>query len=166
MSSSTLIPVKVLNDNGSGTYSGVIEGVEWARNDKEQCLSNNKIISMSLGGPKSKSLEKVIKKIDNVLVVVAAGNGYGRNACKDSPSGVNSNHVITVGSTDSNDLLSSFSSEGKCLDILAPGSNIKAAGVKSDNSYDKMSGTSMATPNVAGICAQIWEKLGPNTKTL
>jgi hypothetical protein len=162
-SSSTLIPVKVLNDNGSGTYSGVIEGVEWARNDKEQCLNDNKIISMSLGGPKSKNLEKVIKKFDDVLVVVAAGNGYGKDACKDSPSGANSDHIVTVGSTDSSDLLSSFSSEGKCVDILAPGSYIKAAGVKSDSSLDKLSGTSMATPNVAGICAQIWEKLGSNT---
>ena len=85
-----------------------------------------------------------------ITVVVAAGNNNGGDACSYSPA--SSSSAITVGSTDRNDALSSFSNLGSCLFTFGPGSSIVSASYSSDNGETTMSGTSMATPHVSGRC--------------
>lgn len=154
----TVIGVKVLNDNGSGSTFGVIKGIEWVVKDS---LENNycSIINMSLGGSKSellnKAVEEAVKK--GVHVVVAAGN-ESTDACSKSPA--SAENAITVGSTDKSDTMSYFSNSGSCVDIFAPGSRIFGAGISSDVSYVTMSGTSMASPHVAGALAVFLNKHG------
>merc|ERR1712038_305627 len=105
--------------------------------------------NMSLGGGFSSSLNTAVKNLHNsgVPTVVAAGNDSG-NACSYSPASEPA--VITVGSTTNSDARSSFSNYGTCLDIFAPGSGITAAWIGSDTATNTISGTSMASPHVAG----------------
>ena len=151
----SVIGVKVLTDRGWGTYSGVIKGIEWAVND----INTNDycgVISMSLGGSKSNlvnsAVDAAFKK--GVLSVVAAGNNNG-DACFKSPS--SAKEAITVGSTTISDARSSFSNWGTCTDIFAPGSNILGASIRSKSATTILSGTSMATPHVAGIICNDYE---------
>lgn len=143
-----IISVTVLNDEGSGTYSGIIEGLEWILRDADD--KQRVIINMSLGGPKNNVIDKVVDYMakQGMLIVVASGNSDS-DACNSSPGNVDS--VITVGSTNVEDKMSSFSNYGKCVDILAPGEKIRSAG--SNTNYLYMSGTSMAAPMVSGVLA-------------
>lgn len=154
----TLIPVKVLNDEGTGTWGDIIKGVEWAATEKEQCPSTRKIISMSLGGPENKALNKIVKLHDNVVIVVAAGNNPRVVSCKQSPSGAKGKHIITVAGTTIFDWIWPYSSVGSCIDIFAPASEISAASSENDYAISTFSGTSTATPIVAGVASMIWEK--------
>lgn len=149
------VAVKVLSNTGSGTVSGVIKGVEWAVNHintRKRCG----VISMSLGGGKSTSLNNAINAAvkAGVNVVVAAGNS-NTNACYSSPA--SAEDAITVGSTTISDGRSWFSNYGKCTDIFAPGSDIVGANYLNKNTYTTMSGTSMACPHVAGISLMVLE---------
>merc|ERR1711937_736471 len=143
-----IVAVKVLMCSGSGTTTGVIAGVNWAMND---AATNNNIAvaNMSLGGGFSQSLNTAVKNLheDGVLTAVAAGNDNG-DACTKSPASEPA--VITVGSTTNTDARSSFSNYGSCLDIFAPGSGITAAWIGSNSATNTISGTSMASPHVAG----------------
>jgi serine protease len=141
-------PIRVLGCNGSGTNSGVIAGMDWvAANHIKPAVAN-----MSLGGGASTSTDDAVARMTNagVTVVVAAGNDNG-NACSYSPARAPS--AITVGSTASNDSRSSFSNYGTCLDIYAPGSSITSAWYTSSSATNTISGTSMASPHVAGVAA-------------
>jgi subtilisin family serine protease len=149
------IAVKVLGDNGSGSNAGVIAGVDWAVND-HVTKKKRSVINMSLGGGYSAALNAAVEAaVDaGIFTAVAAGN-ENRDACIGSPS--SAPKVLTVGSTDigvnSKDVRSYFSNFGKCVDIFAPGSDITAAWIGGTKAVNTISGTSMASPHVAGIGA-------------
>ncbi|HEX8558831.1 MAG TPA: S8 family peptidase [Pyrinomonadaceae bacterium] len=145
----SLRAVRVLNCSGSGTTSGVIAGVNWvAANRQLPAVAN-----MSLGGGASSALDSAVNSAINagVTFAVAAGNDNGADACTRSPARVAA--AITVGSTTSSDARSSFSNIGTCVDIFAPGSSITSAWYSSTTATNTISGTSMATPHVAGVAA-------------
>lgn len=144
----TVHPVRVLDCNGSGSNSGVIAGIDWiAGNHIKPAVAN-----MSLGGGNSDALDAAVRAAINVGVtfVVAAGNDNA-DACSGSPNRVA--EAVTVGSSSSNDVRSSFSNKGSCVDIFAPGSSITSSWYQSDTDTNTISGTSMAAPHVAGAAA-------------
>jgi aqualysin 1 len=144
----SLRAVRVLNCQGSGSTSGVIAGVNW--------VAQNRILpavaNMSLGGGASSALDTAVNNAINagVTFAIAAGNSNA-NACSFSPARAAA--AITVGSTTSTDARSSFSNFGTCVDLFAPGSSITSAWATSDTATNTISGTSMATPHVAGAAA-------------
>jgi subtilisin family serine protease len=146
----TLIPVRVLNCRGSGTTSGVIAGVEWVTADAD----GPAVANMSLGGGASTSLDNAVTNsiTSGVTYAVAAGNSNA-NACNYSPARAAA--AITVGATTSADSRASYSNFGSCLDIFAPGSGITSAWRTSDTATNTISGTSMASPHVAGVAALV-----------
>jgi len=144
----TIHPVRVLGCTGSGTNSGVIAGMDWvAQNHIKPAVAN-----MSLGGGASQATDDAVQRMVNagVTVVVAAGNDNG-DACTKSPA--RAPNAITVGSTTNTDARSSFSNYGTCLDIFGPGSSITSAWYTSSTATNTISGTSMASPHVAGAAA-------------
>ncbi|HEY0141940.1 MAG TPA: S8 family serine peptidase [Thermoanaerobaculia bacterium] len=146
----TLVAVRVLDCAGSGTTAGVIAGVNWVASD--HAAGQPAVANMSLGGGISQTLDDAVVAAinDGVTFAVAAGN-ENTNACNGSPSRVAS--AITVGSTTSTDARSSFSNYGTCVDIFAAGSSITSAWYTSNTATNTISGTSMATPHVAGVAA-------------
>ena len=147
----SLISVRVLDCAGSGSVSGVISGIDWAIADH---VSGPAVINMSLGAGKSASLESAVDRAynDGITVVSAAGNS-NVDACTTSPGG-NKASGLTVGATTSTDSRASYSNFGACLDLFAPGSGIVSAGISSTTATATMSGTSMASPHVAGLAAR------------
>ncbi|MCM2268420.1 MAG: S8 family peptidase [Elusimicrobiales bacterium] len=138
-----LYVVKVLDKNGSGQYSWIVDGIEWA-------IKNNiKVINMSLGGRTgTDALAQVMKKAKEagVTVVCAAGNDSGPvNYPAKYPE------AIAVSASDSSDKLASFSSKGAEIVVIAPGVSVYST--KKGGGYTSMSGTSMASPHVAGLAA-------------
>jgi len=146
----TIRPVRVLDCQGSGTNSGVIAGVDWVTSNHS--AGAPAVANMSLGGGISSALDTAVNNSisDGVTYAVAAGN-ENTNACNGSPSRVGA--ALTVGSTTSSDARSSFSNYGSCLDLFAPGSSITSAWHTSSSATNTISGTSMATPHVAGVAA-------------
>lgn len=145
-----LVGVRVLDCSGSGTTSGVIAGIDWVT--ANHTGSNPAVANMSLGGGASTALDNAVKNsiADGVTYAIAAGNS-NRDACKFSPARVPT--AITVGATTSSDARASYSNYGSCLDIFAPGSSITSAWYTSNTATNTISGTSMATPHVAGVAA-------------
>ena len=144
-----LYAVRVLNCSGSGSNSGVIAGVDWVTgNHVKPAVAN-----MSLGGGASTSLDTAVRNsiAAGVTYAIAAGNS-NVNASSSSPARVS--EAITVGSTTSTDAKSSFSNYGSIVDIFAPGSSITSAWSTGDTAIRTISGTSMATPHVAGVAAR------------
>jgi serine protease len=143
-----LVAVRVLGCNGSGSDSGVVSGMNWVA----QNHSGPSVANMSLGGGASTATDTAIRNATNagVTMVVAAGN-ENSNACNGSPA--RAPEAITVASSTSSDARSSFSNYGSCVDIFAPGSNITSANYNSTSGSTTMSGTSMASPHVAGAAA-------------
>lgn len=144
----TIHPVRVLDCTGYGTDAQVIAGIDWVvQNHVKPAVAN-----MSLGGDASQPLDDAVTAAVNAGIVfaVAAGNDSS-SACNYSPA--RTPNAITVGSTTSSDARSSFSNYGTCLDIFAPGSSITSASNSSDTGSTSMSGTSMASPHVAGAAA-------------
>jgi subtilisin family serine protease len=144
----TVIPVKVLNSRGSGSYSGVIAGIDFvAANGHSGDVAN-----MSLGGSASDALDDAVEAAaasSGVIFVLAAGN-ESDDANNHSPARANGTHVITVSAMDKNDNFASFSNYGNPpIDFCAPGVGIKSS-VK-DGGYATWNGTSMAAPHVAGL---------------
>lgn len=148
----SLVAVRVLDCAGSGTTSGVIAGLDWiAQNHPANAPG---VVNMSLGGISNTSLDTAVSALISrgITVVVAAGNSAD-DACKYSPARVTG--AITVGATNSLDQYASYSNFGSCVDISAPGSAITAAWFGSDSDLRTISGTSMATPHVAGVVARM-----------
>jgi subtilisin family serine protease len=143
-----LYGVRVLDCAGSGTNAGVIAGMDWVAQNRVAPAAAN----MSLGGGASQAIDDAIQRMVNagVTTVVAAGN-ENQNACNTSPA--RAVNAITVGSTTRTDARSSFSNYGSCLDIFAPGSDITSAWHTGDAATSTISGTSMASPHVAGVAA-------------
>lgn len=143
-----LIPVRVFGCTGGSANSTIISGIDWVRaNHIKPAVAN-----MSLGGGASSATDTATNNLINagVTVVVAAGNSNA-NACNFSPARVA--NAITVGSTTSTDARSSFSNFGSCVNIFAPGSSITSAWFTSNTATNSISGTSMASPHVAGVAA-------------
>lgn len=144
----TVRAVRVLDCQGSGSYSAIIAGIDWvAANATGPAVAN-----MSLGGSFSQALNDAISAAveSGVTFAIAAGN-EGQDACNVSPGSEPS--AITVGATDEDDAAASFSNFGECVDILAPGVGITSAWIDADDAENTISGTSMATPHVAGVAA-------------
>jgi subtilisin family serine protease len=140
--------VRVLNCAGSGTWSGIIAGMDWVRvNHIKPAVAN-----MSLGGGFSASVNTAANNLSNagVFVAVAAGNSNA-NSCNFSPASASA--VTSVMSSTSSDAKSSFSNFGSCAHLYAPGSSITSAWHTSNTATNTISGTSMASPHVAGVAA-------------
>ncbi len=150
----TLVPVRVLNCKGSGSWSGVIAGIDWVANQKAAAPTQPAVANMSLGGGYSTSVNAAVAGAvaKGVTMVVAAGNSNA-NACNESPSSEPS--AITVGATTNTDARASYSNYGSCVDIFAPGSSITSAWNTSDTATNTISGTSMASPHVTGAAALV-----------
>ncbi len=145
-----LVAVRVLDCAGSGTNSGVIAGIDWVTSN--HAAGAPAVANMSLGGGASTALDDAVRRSisDGVTYAVASGNS-NVDACSSSPARVA--EAITVNSSTSTDARSSFSNYGSCTDIFAPGSSITSAWYSSDTATNTISGTSMATPHVAGVAA-------------
>ena len=145
-----LVPIRVLSCTGSGSVSGVIAGIEWAITN--HIAGTPAVANMSLGGGLSSSLNAAVARAvaDGITMVVAAGNDNA-NACGASPASEPS--AITVGATNSADSRASFSNFGSCVDVFAPGVSITSSYIRSTTDLTSMSGTSMASPHVAGVVA-------------
>lgn len=151
----SIFGVKVLSDGGSGSTSGVIKGIQWSIDHADGKPS---VLSLSLGGGLSTAMNKAVKDAAKEHIVVVAAGNSNSDACDFSPASAGG-HVITVGSTTSIDKRSSFSNYGKCVDMYAPGSSIRAASIYTKTCDSTvMSGTSMATPHIAGLALQSLEK--------
>lgn len=144
----TLHAVRVLDCGGSGTTSGVIAGVNWVTSNRVQPA----VANMSLGGGASTALDDAVRNsvAAGVTYAVAAGNSNA-DACTTSPARVS--QALTAGSSTNTDARSSFSNYGTCVDLFAPGSSITSAWYTSDTATNTISGTSMASPHVAGAAA-------------
>lgn len=140
--------VRVLNCSGSGSTSGIIAAVDWVRNNRV----NPAVANLSLGGGYSSSLNTAVNNLHNsgVFVAVAAGNSSA-NACNYSPASASS--VYTTAASTSSDARASYSNYGSCVDGYAPGSSIRSAWIGSTSATNTISGTSMASPHVAGVAA-------------
>ncbi|MFI9823629.1 S8 family peptidase [Streptomyces sp. NPDC052013] len=143
-----IVAVRVLDNNGSGTTAGVIAGIDWVTKNH----SGPSVANLSLGGGASTTLDTAVRNsiASGVTYAVAAGNSSA-NASSFSPARVT--EAITVGATTSTDARASYSNYGSVLDIFAPGSSITAGWHTSDSATNTISGTSMATPHVAGAAA-------------
>jgi cerevisin len=173
-----IIAVKVLSDDGSGSSSDTIKGMDWVISRHEQRKTEpgfvGSIMSMSWG------LQGTANSVDEVIagasaagihVSVAAGND-GIDACGSTPAhlgGANSN-VVTVGSVNIRNTVSSFSNTGKCVDIYGPGEQILSAWATGDTIINFLSGTSMACPHTTGVMAYLMAQdaaaLGQNPAAL
>ncbi|GHE59162.1 S8 family peptidase [Streptomyces vinaceus] len=139
-----LVSVRVLGCDGTGTYSGMIAGLDWvAKNAKQPAVLNG-----SLGGDKSVALNDAATALSDagVLPVIAAGNS-SKDACTVSPA--SADRVFTVGASNKWDEETSFSNYGTCLEAYAPGEAIVSA--KLGGGSVALDGTSMASPHVAGV---------------
>jgi subtilisin family serine protease len=156
-----LIAVRVLDCGGSGSWSGVIAGMDWVTaNHKKPAVAN-----MSLGGGASASVDDATRRMiaAGVVTTIAAGNGNqgGReqDACKYSPARVTEG--LTIGATTKTDAKTSWSNYGNCVDFFAPGAGITSAWYTSNTATNTISGTSMAAPHVAGVAA-LYLQSNPN----
>lgn len=142
----TVVPVKVLNSHGSGSYSGVIAGVDHvAANGKPGDVAN-----MSLGGPPSDAVDKAVENAagKGIKFTLAAGN-EGDDASNSSPARAKGDNIYTISAMDSNDNFASWSNYGSPVDYCAPGVAIRSTW--KDGGYNTISGTSMAAPHAAGV---------------
>ncbi|MFI6824786.1 proprotein convertase P-domain-containing protein [Micromonospora sp. NPDC050187] len=149
----TLVGVRVLDCGGSGTYAQVVAGIDWVTGDHDP--GERAVANMSLGGGFDQATNDAVTAsiADGVSYAVAAGNEYSANACNVSPA--STPNAITVGATESTDARASYSNIGTCLDIFAPGSAITSAWHTGDTATNTISGTSMASPHVAGAAALV-----------
>ncbi|QYJ04353.1 S8 family peptidase [Nocardioides panacisoli] len=143
-----LVGVRVLDCNGSGSTAGVIAGLDWVVANHQ---GGPAVANMSLGGGSSVALDNAVQRVidDGITMAVAAGNSNA-DACGTSPARVPA--ALTVGASGENDARASFSNVGDCVDLFAPGVDITSTWL--NNSTNTISGTSMASPHVAGVAAQ------------
>jgi len=140
--------VKVFTCTGGSSNSTIIAGIDWTTSNHIKPA----VANLSLGGGASQATDDAVNRLANagVFVAVAAGN-ENQNACNVSPA--RAANVTTVASSTSADGKSSFSNYGSCVELYAPGSSITSAWYTGDTSTNTISGTSMASPHVAGVGA-------------
>jgi len=143
-----LHPVRVFSCTGGGSYSGILAGIDWVTANRVRPA----VANMSLSGIHLDFIDDAVQRSinANVTYVVAAGNN-ATDACAYSPA--SAPQALTVAASDARDRRSSFSNVGTCVDLFAPGANVTSAWVGSDQATKSMSGTSMASPHVAGAAA-------------
>jgi len=148
-----ILAVKVMGDDGSGASSDIISGLAFAA-QAAVASGRPSVINLSIGGPVNQAIDATVSNAvaQGVHVVVAAGND-SQDAINVSPA--RSPNVITVGAININDTFAGFSNFGAAVDILAPGQDILSAGFQADDAIANLSGTSMATPHIAGLAAYI-----------
>lgn len=145
-----VVPVRVLDCNGSGYLSSVVAGLDWIA--QNSATGAPAVVNLSLGGGVSATLDSAVENLVSrgMTVVVAAGNS-AISACDASPA--RTPGALTVGASNISDQFASFSNFGSCVDIVAPGVSITSAWIASDTSTAILNGTSMAAPHVAGLAA-------------
>ena len=145
-----VVAVRVLDCDGSGYASDIIDGLDWVVAHKP---AGPAVVNLSLGGEAFPPIDEAVRRTiaAGVTVVVAAGND-GVDACTESPARVP--QAITVAATDSRDRRPSWSNYGRCVDVFAPGVGVRSASASSTRASEVMSGTSMATPHVVGAVAR------------
>ncbi|MCT2399679.1 S8 family serine peptidase [Novosphingobium mangrovi (ex Huang et al. 2023)] len=142
----TVIPVRVLNRRGSGSYAGVIAGVDWVGQHGQA----GDVANMSLGGPTDDALDAAVLAASSVVKFAIAAGNSGANANDYSPARVNGPNVYTVSAFSDGDKWASFSNYGNPpIDYAEPGVSILSTW--RDGGYNTISGTSMATPHLAGL---------------
>ncbi|MCY8231626.1 S8 family peptidase [Priestia endophytica] len=155
-----LLILKVLDENGSGSYQGIIDAIDYAREWRGPNQEQVRIISMSLGGPDdAPGLHDSIKKAvsADIAVVCAAGNeGDGSDRTDETAYPGYYKEVIQVGAVDEKKQLAEFSNTNDEIDLVAPG--VEVMSTYPGNKFAKLSGTSMATPHVSGAIAIIINK--------
>nr|XP_002741796.1 PREDICTED: cuticle-degrading serine protease-like [Saccoglossus kowalevskii] len=146
--SASLYSVRVLNCMGAGSTTNIVKGCDAITDGG----SKPGVASLSLGGGASTAMDSAVQRMIDAgyTVSIAAGNDDA-NACNTSPARVEA--ALTVGATDSDDGRASYSNYGTCVDIFAPGSDIRSSYHLHDGSYAVLSGTSMACPHVTGVAA-------------
>ncbi len=160
VSSQTIVhPVRVFGCRGSTSWDTIVKAIDWVIANHEKPAS----INMSLGGGVNDTIDLAVRNAvkAGIPVVVAAGNS-SKDACTTSPA--REPTAITVAATMNNDGRASFSNFGRCVDIFAPGVRINSASHQSDKAYRALSGTSMASPHVAGavsLLQGIYSSWGP-----
>ncbi|RXW14513.1 hypothetical protein EST38_g11343 [Candolleomyces aberdarensis] len=153
-----IIAVQVLNSSGSGATSGIVSGLNWVLT-QARGSGRPSVVSMSLGGAAASALDSAVSALTaaGVHVVVAAGNA-NVNAQNTSPARAPS--AITVAASTIADAKASFSNFGTVIDVWGPGANVISSWIGSNTATRSISGTSMATPHVAGVVAYLIGKDG------
>ena len=149
--SATIVPVRVLDCAGVGSGSDLLAALDWVVRD--HAAGTPAVLNMSLGSDTvSSAVDAAVRSViaDGVTAVVAAGN-HTRDACTSSPAAVT--EALTVAASDRYDQQASFSNFGPCVDLYAPGHKIESTWHTSTTAVMPASGTSMATPHVAGAAA-------------
>lgn len=148
-----IVPVRVLNSKGTGSWSGIIGGINWAVNNAAKTRIRS-VINMSIEGGKMQSVNDAVSAAvaARLHVVVAAGNS-NIDSCTTSPGSSSSLGAITVGNSNAQDGRTSSSNWGSCVTLFAPGNLIRSCGIRNPTESVLMTGTSMAAPHVAGVIA-------------
>lgn len=143
-----IVAVRVLNDQGSGTTAGVVAGIDWVTNNARQPA----VANMSLGGGADIALDTAVRNsiASGITYAVAAGNS---NSDAEAFSPARVTQALTVAASTDTDSRAGFSNYGSVVDLFAPGQNITSAWNTGDTATNTISGTSMASPHVAGAAA-------------
>lgn len=153
--SAKIVSVRVLDCEGSGSTSDLIAALDWVVAHKP---SGPAVVNLSLGAPSTTSGAKAVesaaaKTVAAGIPVVAAAGNLSSSACRYSPARVPS--VITVAASNPSDARAAFSNDGSCVDLFAPGVDVRSASNASNGATEVMSGTSMAAPHVTGVLARM-----------
>jgi subtilisin family serine protease len=146
----SLHAVRVLDCAGSGSWSGVIAGMNWAYS-QVVAAGRPAVANMSLGGGSNVDVDNAAAQLASVATVAVAAGNDNRDACLTSPA--RAAGVLTIGATTNTDARASYSNYGTCVELYAPGTGITSSWIGDASASNTISGTSMATPHVAGLAA-------------